>query len=398
MQLRAPTSMYLIAIGKQIEDYVLHCVPCQTHSRSQQKEPAIPVEVPCRPWQKLAMDLFFQGSHWYIIIADYYSKDPWIKKLEAISSKELISVLKFCFSEFGIPEEVISDNGKQFTGKEYQDFAAKYGFKLITSSPYYPKGHGFIERQVQTIKNLLNKCEGDGTDHSLALLQLRATPIDSRLPSPGGFLQNRLLKTTLSATIRPPANNESIRASLQSRQGYTNHDAHGKELPQLLPKQHVWLQNAMTKQWYKTVVKSKAESPWAYVVSKLEGDKRRNRIHLKDACIPKVVPNTQPNPKGSVARKPPSVLVVLKPPGGTGLPKYVLRSVSNPSANSAVGKGIPNTGVNNAVGNQSPIHSVNSGVQNSGIQNSVNSVRIKKFKIRQSIQIRSKKEVKYQKP
>ena len=131
----------------------------------------------------------------------------------------------------------------------------------------------------------------------------------------------------------------------------------------------------MTKQWYKTVVKSKAESPWAYVVSKLEGDKRRNRIHLKDACIPKVVPNTQPNPKGSVARKPPSVLVVLKPPGGTGLPKYVLRSVSNPSANSAVGKGIPNTGVNNAVGNQSPIHSVNSGVQNSGIQNSVNSVQ-----------------------
>ena len=40
------------------------------------------------------------------------------KKLEAISSKEAISALKFCFAEFGIPEEVISDNGKQFTGKE----------------------------------------------------------------------------------------------------------------------------------------------------------------------------------------------------------------------------------------------------------------------------------------
>ena len=146
---------------------------------------------------------------------------------------------KFCFSEFGIPEEVISDNGKQFTGRDNKDFAAKYGFKLTASSPFYPKGHGFRERQVQTIKNLLNKCDGDGTDHYLALLHMTATPIDSRLPTPGKLLQNRQLKTTLPAIIRPPANDESITASLKSRQGYNYHDGHAKELPQLLPKQHV---------------------------------------------------------------------------------------------------------------------------------------------------------------
>ena len=110
-------------------------------------------------------------------------------------------------------------------------------------------------------QNPLNKCDGDGTDHYLALLQLRATPIDSKLHSLGELLQNRQLKTTLPAIIRPPANNESIRASLQSRQGYTNHDAYAKELPHLLPKQHVWVQNTLTKQWYKAIVKSKAETP-----------------------------------------------------------------------------------------------------------------------------------------
>ena len=97
MWLMAQTSMYWIGIGKQIEDHVLHCVPCQIHSRSQQEEPGLPVEVPSRPWQKLKMDLFFQGSHWYVFIADNYSKYPWIKKLEVISSKEVISALKFCF-------------------------------------------------------------------------------------------------------------------------------------------------------------------------------------------------------------------------------------------------------------------------------------------------------------
>ena len=126
----------------------------------------------------------------------------------------------------------------------------KYWFKLTSSIPCHPKGHGFIQWQVQTIKSLLNKCDGDGTDHYLALLQLRATPIISRLPSPAELLQSRQLKTTLPAIIRPPANNESIRGSLQSRQSYTNHDAHAKELPQLLLKQHVpWPNNGARLLW-----------------------------------------------------------------------------------------------------------------------------------------------------
>ena len=139
------------------------------------------------------------------------------------------------FSEFGIPEEVISDNGSQFTAKEYQDFVTQYGFRLTTSSQYYPKGNSFIERQVQTIKNLLSKCAKDGSHPGLALLQLRSTPLDSRTPSPGELLQNRQLRTTPPVIIKPPANNKAFKAALQSRQVYTNNDAHAKELIKLLP-------------------------------------------------------------------------------------------------------------------------------------------------------------------
>ena len=159
---------------------------------------------------------------------------------------------------------------------------------------------------------------------------------------------------------------------------YMNHDIHAKELPQLLLKQHMWAQNTWTKQWYMAVVKSKDETPISYVVSTPDGDKRRNRIHLKDAVIPKLVPDAQPNPQVSVPSKPPSERVTLKPPGGNGLPKYVLRSVPNPSVNSAEWNSIPNTSVNNAVGIQIPNESVNGGVQNSGIQNGVNSAQDQK--------------------
>ena len=228
MKLRAQVSMYWLGLNKEIENHVMHCEPCQVLSEPQQKEPAIPMEIPSRPWPKLDVDLFLHDSSWYVIVADCYSKYPWIFQLAAISSKDVIPTLKFCFSEFGIPEEVISDNGPQFTAKEYQEFAAQYGFRLTTSSPYYPKGHGFIERQVQTIKNLLRKCAKDGSDPYLALLQLRSTPLDIRTPSPGELLQNRQLRTTLPVIMRPPANSEAVRAALQSRQVYTNHDAHAK--------------------------------------------------------------------------------------------------------------------------------------------------------------------------
>ena len=126
--------------------------------------------------------------------------------------------------------------------KEYHDFAARYGFKLTTRSSHYPRGHCLIKIQVQTIKNVLNGCAEDGTDANLTVLQLRATPLDSRTPSPGELLQKRQLKTTLPSIIRPAPNNDAVRAPLKSRQDYSRYDAHAKEFPQLLPTQPLRLQ------------------------------------------------------------------------------------------------------------------------------------------------------------
>ena len=154
--------------------------------------------------------MFFQGGKWYLLICDYYSKFPVVHGLPATSSKDMISALSSSFAVFGIPEEIISDNGSQFSVKEYQDFAARYGFRITTSSSHYPRGHGFIECQVQTIKHIFAKCAEDGSDPHLALLQLRTTPLDCRTPSPGELLQNRQLRTTLPAIIRPPPNSEAV--------------------------------------------------------------------------------------------------------------------------------------------------------------------------------------------
>ena len=118
---------------------------------------------------------YFFKSLWYIILADYYLKYPWIFQQAAIACKDVISALKLHFSEFSIPQEVLSSNGLQFTVRKYQEFAAKYGFKLTTGIHYYPKGHEFIERQVQTIKNVLSKYAKDGFLSSLVGAEVNST-------------------------------------------------------------------------------------------------------------------------------------------------------------------------------------------------------------------------------
>ena len=91
--------------------------------------------------------------------------------LPSITSKGVTSALTSFTSVFGITDEIIIGNSSKFVAKVYHDFGSRYIFKFTTSSPHYPRGHGFTESQVQTIKNVFNKSAKDNSDPDLALLQ-----------------------------------------------------------------------------------------------------------------------------------------------------------------------------------------------------------------------------------
>ena len=156
-----------------------------------------PSDVPPCAWHTLGADPFLLNGADYLIVADYYSKYPFVYKLPSTESSTVIRCLKSLFAEQGIPAVLRTDNGPQFSSHAFQKFANDFEFRHVTSSPHHPQGNGFIESQVNIVKNALAKADKSGFDLGLALLCLRSTPIDGKSKSPAELLFGRQLQDNL---------------------------------------------------------------------------------------------------------------------------------------------------------------------------------------------------------
>ena len=198
--LNARQHMFWPGIEADIKDYTRRCQVCIKRSRPA-REPLRPHEIPDGPWQKLGMDFFDLKGKCYILICDYFSKFPFLFSCKT-SWGSLKDRLIDLFSNEGFPKEIISDNGSPFNSQEFADSLSSHSVKHTTSSPHYPQSNGFIERHVQTVKNVLYKAMDAGTrSFQEVLSELRATKIRNDLPSPAEILHGRSLITGEPVTV-----------------------------------------------------------------------------------------------------------------------------------------------------------------------------------------------------
>ena len=62
----------------------------------------------------------------------------------------------------GIPEQIVSDNGPQFSSSEFGQFSKVNGVKHVSVSPYHPASSGFAEQFVQTFRKATKRGVKDG--------------------------------------------------------------------------------------------------------------------------------------------------------------------------------------------------------------------------------------------
>ena len=88
-------------------------------------------------------------------IIDHFSKFGMSFLLENKEAKTILHYLEFALECYGMPEEIGSDNGREFKNKIMENYLAKNEIKIIHGMPYNPHSPGVVERFHQTTKDLL---------------------------------------------------------------------------------------------------------------------------------------------------------------------------------------------------------------------------------------------------
>ncbi|UYV70039.1 K02A2.6-like, partial [Cordylochernes scorpioides] len=278
--------IYWPGMNKEIEELINNCSIRQQTSRANLKEPLLPHQAPEYPLQKVGIDIFQIESSKYLLIVDYFSKYPEIYQLQDMTTDTIIRRLKRTFSNFGIPETLVSDNGPPFFSKEFQNFTRTWNIVHVTSSPYHAQSNGMVERTVQTLKKLIKRCGEESTDPYLALLNLRNTP-HNNLPSPAQILMSRKLRSIIpsktSQFVPSMINNEAIQNQLVDNQVKMKnyYDRHTRPADPLSINDRVWFRK--DKKWIPGQLKNQANEPRSFYVKDQEGNEnRRNRIHIRE--------------------------------------------------------------------------------------------------------------------
>ena len=281
---RARDVVFWPGMSKAIDEMISKCDTCQEYRASNPKEPMVIGQIPTKPWEIVATDLFSWNGNDYLLLVDYYSRFIELAKLSDTKSQSVIDHSKAIFARHGIPSIVRSDNGPQYSANEYKQFSKAWGFTHITTSPYHSQSNGLAEKSVQIIKRLLSKARQEGTDPYLGLLEYRNTAIDN-IGSPAQLSMSRRLRSVIPTTsqhLKPTVIDPSVvierlkqKQALRKKQ----YDKGARELPSLRQNEQVRMQ--VQNHWIPASVVQEASTPNSYVVQTPNGKiYRRNRKHL----------------------------------------------------------------------------------------------------------------------
>ena len=89
-------------------------------------------------------------------MVDAHSKWPEvIDPMKTTTAESTANALRSIFARYGLPTQVVSDNGPPFSSAEYGEFLQQNGVQRVLVSPYHPYSNGLAERFVQTFKHAL---------------------------------------------------------------------------------------------------------------------------------------------------------------------------------------------------------------------------------------------------
>ena len=157
------------SVTMDIRQFCRSCDKCQRFSPKGQTKrvPLEPMPVITEPFSKVAIDLVgpltpssSEGHKYILTLIDHATGFPEAVPMKDIDSISVAEALLSIFARVGIPREILSDRGTQFTSQLMGELHKLLGVKPLFTTPYHPMGNGRIERVHGPLKACLKKlCE-----------------------------------------------------------------------------------------------------------------------------------------------------------------------------------------------------------------------------------------------
>ena len=112
------------------------------------------------PFKRVAVDIVgpieprSERKSRYILTMTRY---PEAVALPGIETERVAEALVEMFIRVGIPDEMLTDCGSQFTAEVMKEVSRLLSLQQITTTPYHPICNGLIERFHMTLKQMLRR-------------------------------------------------------------------------------------------------------------------------------------------------------------------------------------------------------------------------------------------------
>ena len=147
---------------KDIQSWCQQCHDCQSSKIQRHFRSAIEtIPTPEKAFSRIHVDLVgplppSQGfTHLFTVI------DRTTRWMEAIPTNDTTAescakhLINVWVSRFGVPLEITSDRGTQFTSSLWRDMATQLGITLHRTTSFHPQSNGMVERFHRSLKNSL---------------------------------------------------------------------------------------------------------------------------------------------------------------------------------------------------------------------------------------------------
>ena len=299
MRARANDTVYWPDINVDIARVRDQCMSCHQMAKSNPMQPPSDIKTPEYPFQMICADYFTFNNTDYVVVVDRYSNWPMVFKSES-GADGLIRRLRETFVTFGIPEELTSDGGPQFTAGKTQEFLRSWGVNHRLTSVANPHANCRAELAVKTVKRMLmdNTTSTGSLDidkFQRAMLTYRNSIDPETKASPALILFGRPIRDAIPILMGRYSPHETWKELMSHRElalakrhsrEHEKWSEHTRKLPPLRVGDHVFLQNLTgnhPRRWDRTGTVVEVKQFHQYVV-RVDGTGRvtlRNRQHLR---------------------------------------------------------------------------------------------------------------------